>query len=195
MVDRKEWGQNDQAGAPRCRQPAASSDRRARTVPLAAVHPVGVPINIEVVSTLDAPTEVVWDRVVRVSGANKELWPFARMTRPAFEDRLTSPEPGKLPPFRTWFLLFGLIPIARRTMELEVLEEGRFVESSSSWITGRQRHERLATTGAPGSTLLIDRLTIESQNRTIDAVMRAGVTTTFRLRHRRLRRHFRAATR
>lgn len=149
-----------------------------------------MPINIEVVSTLEAPTDVVWDRVVRVSGANKELWPFARMTRPAFEDRLTSPEPGKLPPFRTWLLLFGLIPIARRTMELEVLEEGRFAESSASWVTGTQRHERIATTAAPGSTLLTDRLTIESQNRIIDAVMRAGVTTTFRLRHRRLRRHF-----
>lgn len=149
-------------------------------------------IELEFVSELGAPLALVWDRVVRVSGANDELWPFAKMTRPAFEDRLTAPEPGILPPFRTWFLLFGLVSIARRSMELEVLVEGRFVETSTSWLTGISRHERVATTGAGGSTVLADRLTIESRGKLLDAIMRAGVTKTFRRRHRRLQRHFQA---
>jgi hypothetical protein len=151
-----------------------------------------VPIEVELVSELEAPRALVWDRVVRVSGANDELWPFAKMTRPAFEDRLTSPEPGMLPPFRTWFLLFGLVPVARRSMQLEVLAEGRFVETSTSWLTGTSRHERVATTGARGSTVLTDRLTIESRGKVMDAVMRAGISTTFRRRHRRVQRHFAA---
>jgi hypothetical protein len=160
---------------------------------LAVEHSWEVPIEVEFVSELEAPLALVWDRVVRVSGANDELWPFAKMTRPAFEDRLTAPGPGMLPPFRTWFLLFGLVPIARRSMQLEVLAEGRFVETSTSWLTGTSRHERVATIGAGGSTVLADRLTIESRGRAMDAVMRAGITKTFRRRHRRLQRHFRAA--
>jgi hypothetical protein len=151
-----------------------------------------VPIELEFVSELEAPLALVWDRVVRVSGANDELWPFGKMTRPAFEDRLTSPEPGMLPPFRTWLLLFGLVPVARRSMKLEVLAEGRFVETSTSWLTGVSRHERVATPGAVGFTVLADRLTIESRGKVMDAVMRAVITKTFRRRHRRLQRHFQA---
>jgi len=159
----------------------------------AVEHSWEVPIEVEFVSELEAPLALVWDRVVRVSGANDELWPFAKMTRPAFEDRLTAPGPGfSLPPFRTWFLLFGVVPIARRSMQLEVLAEGRFVETSTSWLTGTSRHERVATTGAGGSTVLADRLTIESRGKVMDAVMRAGITRTFRRRHRRLQRHFQA---
>ena len=151
-----------------------------------------MPIDVEFASELQAPLAVVWDRVVRVSGANDELWPFAKMTRPAFEDRLTAPGTGMLPPFRTWFLLFGVVPIARRSMHLEVLTEGHFVETSTSWLTGTSRHERVATTGAGGSTVLIDRLTIESRGKVMDAATRAGVTMTFRRRHRRVQRHFHA---
>jgi hypothetical protein len=93
-------------------------------------------------------------------------------------------------PFRSWFLLFGVVPIDRRTMEFELLEEGRFVESSTSWLNGRARHERTAIAGVGGSTVLTDRLVIESRGRLVDALIRASVTQTFRRRHRRLRRHF-----
>ncbi len=147
-------------------------------------------IEVEFVSALEAPREVVWDRVVRVSGANDELWPLAKMTRPCVVDRLTAPGPGGLPPFRSWFLLFGVVPIDRRTTEFEVLEEGRFVESSTSWLNGSARHERTAIAGAGATTVLTDRLVIESRGKLVDALIRAGVTQTFRRRHRRLRRHF-----
>ena len=97
-----------------------------------------VPVEVEFTSVLEAPPAVVWDRVVRVTGANDELWPLAKMTRPSVVDRLTAPGQGGLPPFRSWFLLFGVVPIDRRTMQLEVLEEGRFVESSTSWLNGQR---------------------------------------------------------
>jgi hypothetical protein len=154
-----------------------------------------MPIEVEFTSSLEAPPAVVWDRVVRVSGANDELWPIARMTRPSVVDRLTAPGHGGLPPFRSWFLLFGVVPIDCRTMEFEVLEEGRFVESSTSWLNGRARHERTAIAGGVGSTVLTDRLVIESRGRLVDALIRAGVTQTFRRRHRRLRQHFQKASR
>jgi ligand-binding SRPBCC domain-containing protein len=153
-----------------------------------------MPIEVEFISALEAPLAVVWDRAVRVSGANDELWPLAKMTRPSVVDRLTAPGRGGLPPFRSWFLLFGVVPIDRRTMEFEVLEEGRFVESSTSWLNGRARHERTATASSGGATVLTDKLVIESRGMLVDALIRASVTQTFRRRHRRLRRHFRLRT-
>src|SRR6266567_1410726 len=113
-----------------------------------------MPVEVEFISALEAPPAVVWDRVVRVTGANDELWPLAKMTRPSVVDRLTAPGHGGLPPFRSWFLLFGVVPIDRRTMEFEVLEEGRFVESSTSWLNGRASHRRSAvvTAGSVGTS-------------------------------------------
>src|SRR5947209_19935819 len=99
-------------------------------------------VELEFITALEAPPVVVWDRAVRVTGANDELWPLAKMTRPYVVDRLTAPGHGGLPPFRSWFLLFGVVPIDRRTMQFEVLEEGRFVESSTSWLNGRARQDR-----------------------------------------------------
>ena len=154
-----------------------------------------MPVEVEFVSALAAPPALVWDRVVRVTGANDELWPLAKMTRPSVVDRLTAPGEGGLPSFRSWFLLFGVVPIDRRTMEFEVLEEGRFVESSTSWLNGRARHERTAVAGVGGSTVLTDRLVIESRGVLVDALIRASVTQTFRRRHRRRRRHFQEADR
>jgi len=149
-----------------------------------------MPVEVQFTSVLDAAPDVVWDRVVRVSGANDELWPFARMTAPSFVDRLTGPGNGCLPPFRSWFLLFGVVPIDRRTIQFEVLDEGRLVESSSSRFNGNWRHERAASAGVGGSTVLVDTLVIESRGRLVDSFTRASLTSTFRRRHRRLRRHF-----
>src|SRR5258708_33506097 len=113
-----------------------------------------MPVEVEFISALEAPPAVVWDRVVRVTGANDELWPFAKMTRPSVVNRLTAPGHGGLPPFRSRFLLFGVVPIVRRTMEFEVLEEGRFVESSTSWLNGRARPKQTAIPGPGRYTLL-----------------------------------------
>jgi hypothetical protein len=114
-----------------------------------------MPVEIEFASVLEAAPNVVWDRVVRVSGANDELWPFAKMTAPSFADRLTGPGHGRLPAFRSWFLLFGVIPIDRRTIHFEVLDEGRMIENSSSNFNGTWRHVRTASASAGGTTVLL----------------------------------------
>ncbi|MGZ4690635.1 MAG: hypothetical protein ACXVKA_04630 [Acidimicrobiia bacterium] len=78
-----------------------------------------MPVEVEFISALEAPPAVVWDRVVRVAGANDELWPLAKMTRPSVADRLTAPGHGGLPPFRSWFLLF-----VGKLLGLEHVEDG-----------------------------------------------------------------------
>jgi hypothetical protein len=149
-----------------------------------------MPIELRFTSVLAAPMDVVWERAIAVSGANDELWPLAKMTFPFPLDRRTPPEQVVGRYFRSWMLGFGFVPVDRRTMKIEVFEEGRFRECSTSWLQGQVCHERTAVAADHGSTVLTDTLVAESRGRLVDALLRRSVTLTFRHRHRRLRRHF-----
>ena len=84
----------------------------------------------------------------------------------------------------------GFLPVDRRTMQIEVFEEGRFRECSRGLLQGRMCRERTAVPADDDSTVLTDILVFESRGRLADAILQKGVTMTFRRRHRRLRRHF-----
>ena len=146
-------------------------------------------IELRFASVLAAPPDVVWERASSVRGANDELWPLAKMTFPFRLDRHTPPEQVVGHEFRSWMLAFGCVPVDRRTMRIEVFEEGRFRECSTSWMQGRWCHERTAVAGNDGSTVLTDMLAIESHGRVKDALLKTAITLTFRRRHRRLRRY------
>jgi hypothetical protein len=141
-------------------------------------------------SVLEASPIEVWERAGSVSGANDELWPLARMTFPFRLDRHTPPEQVVGKDITGWMLAFGFVPVDRRTMQIEVFEEGRFRECSTSWMQGRWCHERTAVAGDDGSTVLTDRLVLEPRGRLMEAFLRRAITLTFRRRHRRLRNHF-----
>jgi len=149
-----------------------------------------MPIELRFATVLAAPLGVVWERASAVSGANDELWPLAKMTFPIRLDRRTPPEQIVGRRFRSWMLAFGVVPVDRRTVQIEVFEEGRFRECSTSWLQGRVCHERTAVAVDQGSTVLTDTLVLESHGRLVDALLRRSITLTFRRRHRRLRRHF-----
>ncbi len=147
-------------------------------------------IQLQFTSALAAPLDVVWERAVAVSGINDELWPMAKMLCPLRLNSHTPPEQVVGRDLRTWMLAFGLVPIDRRTMRIEVFEEGRFRECSTSRMMGRMCHERRAVATEHGSTVLTDTLVHESRGRLVDVLLRTGTTLTFRRRHRRLRHHF-----
>jgi len=141
---------------------------------------------------LEAPPDVVWERAGRVSGINDELWPLARMTCPAHLDRIAAPPHAVgQPPVHSWMLLFGVVPIERRSLQFDLLEEGRFVDCSTGWLNGRWRHDRSVVGREDGSTLLVDKLVLEPRVRLMSGLVRAAVTWTFRRRHRRLGRRLR----
>jgi ligand-binding SRPBCC domain-containing protein len=151
-------------------------------------------IELRFSSVLAAPPGVVWERATSVSGTNDELWPLAKMTFPYRLDSHTPPEQVIGRHFRSWMLAFGLVPVDRRTMQIEVFEAGRFRECSTSWMQGRWCHERTAVAADPGSTVLTDTLVIEPRGRLVEALLRRSITLTFQRRHRRLRRHFEKAS-
>jgi ligand-binding SRPBCC domain-containing protein len=150
-------------------------------------------VEVSFTCILDAPPEMVWERAGRMSGINDELWPLAKMTCPAHLDRIAAP-PHAVggPPVHSWMLAFGVVPIERRSIVFEVLEEGRFVDCSTGWLHGRWRHDRSVVAVGDGTTLLTDKLLLEPHVRLMDVIVRPTVSRTFRRRHRRLRRHFRA---
>lgn len=148
-------------------------------------------IELRFSSVLEAPPDVVWERAGRVSGINDELWPLAKMTCPAHLDRIAAPPHAVgQPPVHSWMLVLGVVPIERRTIQFDLLEEGRFVDCSTGWLNGRWRHDRSVAARDDGSTLLIDKLVLESRVRLMRVLLRPTVTWMFRRRHRRLRRHF-----
>jgi ligand-binding SRPBCC domain-containing protein len=148
-------------------------------------------IEVSIRSVIDAPPDAVWARAGRVSGMNDELWPLIKMSCPAHLDHIASP-PHTVggPPVHTWMLLLGVVPIERRSIQFNVLDERRFVDRSTGWLNGLWRHDRSVVARDDGSALLTDKVVIEPRVKPMTVLLRPGLTWMFRRRHRRLRRHF-----
>lgn len=139
-------------------------------------------------SELSAPPARVWSWITSADGIARELRPLLRMTMPRQVRRLQDAHlaPGR-PLFRSWLLLFGILPIDRSDLTLLELVEGRgFVEESPMLALRRWRHERTLEPRGAG-TVLTDRLAFEP--RLASGLTRWFVETLFRHRHAVLRRH------
>lgn len=138
-------------------------------------------------STLAAAPEQVWRWITSVDGISKELWPLLKMTVPRGFVDITSVrvEPGK-PLFRSWVLLFGIVPVDRSDLTLESLDTGRgFVEESPMLGMRLWRHERRLEP-QPRGTVLTDRLTFEP--RVAAPLVRWFIGSVFKHRHLVLQR-------
>ncbi len=143
---------------------------------------------VTVASWLEAPPEIVWARVSTVAGVNFELRPIARMTAPRGVDSLADVDVAlgaRL--FRSWILLFGLVPIDYDDLTLVRLEPGRGFHERSSMLSQRVwEHERtLAADGA--GCRVTDRLRFEPRPPIPATAVERVVRLLFQHRHRRLR--------
>jgi len=150
----------------------------------------------EVTSVVPASPERVWERVSTMAGVNHELRPLARMTHPPHLTRL---DPAAVRPgerlFRSWILLFGLLPIDYDDLTLVRVEPGRgFLESSTLLTQRRWVHQRtLEPVG--GGCRVTDRVRFEPRLPVGGRVLLALYRLVFRHRHRRLGRFFAAEER
>ena len=113
-------------------------------------------------SELAATPERVWAWISSVDSISRELRPLLVMTAPAHVRNLADValQPG-VPLFRSWLLLFGLLPFDRSDLTLLRLEPGvGFLEESPMLSMKLWRHERWLEPLASG-TRLTDRLTFE----------------------------------
>ncbi|MFV8751838.1 hypothetical protein ACNOYE_14935 [Nannocystaceae bacterium ST9] len=100
---------------------------------------------IHVHSRLAAPIAEVWAHASSMIGINRELMPIVRMTHPRETASLADVDAVPLDQllFRSWILLFGLIPIDRHMLRLRALDPPHgFHEDSWSWMQRRWQHRR-----------------------------------------------------
>jgi ligand-binding SRPBCC domain-containing protein len=147
---------------------------------------------VEQESILAAPPEAVWARVSTFDGINDELRPLMRMTAPA---RVRALDPAEVVLgeriFRSWILLFGVIPIDYDDLSLIALEPGRGFHERSTMLSMRAwEHERWLEPDGDGRCRLSDRLSFEPRVGFAGPVLERFIRVTFRHRHRRLRRFF-----
>ena len=142
-------------------------------------------------SDLPAPPDAVWARVASLEGINHELGPWMRMTSPRGAELTPESVPLGRPWFRSWVLLFGVIPFDYDHLCIERLEPGSgFLERSTMLSARVWEHERTLEPLPDGGTRVTDRLAFEPRLRFAGRLHRAVVETIFRHRHRRLRDHF-----
>jgi ligand-binding SRPBCC domain-containing protein len=146
---------------------------------------------VEQRSRLEATPAAVWERVITPEGINHELMPLMRMTIPRGVDTL---DPATVPLgerlFRSWVLLFGVIPFDYDDIGLVRFEPGRGFHERSTMLTQRLwEHERTLEPDGEGC-LVTDRLRFEPRAAVPVGVTRRLVTATFAHRHRRLRGYF-----
>jgi ligand-binding SRPBCC domain-containing protein len=138
-------------------------------------------------SELKASPDEAWSWVTSMRGIRAEMRPIARMTAPRGITTILDVD-VKLgePLIRSWFLLFGFIPLDRSDLTLVELDEGHgFVEQSPMLGMRLWRHER-AIDPVAGGCKISDRLTFEP--RFSARLVRWFIAVLFRHRHRVLRR-------
>ena len=148
-------------------------------------------VEVVTASELQAPPDAVWARVASLDGINYELGPWMRMTAP----RGAELSPGTVPLgrrwFRSWILLFGVVPFDYDDLCVEHLDPGRgFLERSTMLSARRWEHERTLEPLEDNGTRLTDRVAFAPRLPGTAAAHRAVVAAIFRHRHRRLERVF-----
>ena len=148
--------------------------------------------SVEQESVVAAPPGAVWARVSTFEGVNDELRPLMRMTAPP---RVRALDPSEVVLgeriFRSWVLLFGVIPIDYDDLTLVALEPGRGFHERSRMLSMRVwEHERTLEPDGDSRTRVSDRLSFEPRLPGSGPVLERFIRMTFRHRHRRLRRRF-----
>jgi ligand-binding SRPBCC domain-containing protein len=146
---------------------------------------------VEQESTLAASADVVWAHVSTFDGVNDELRPIMRMTAPA-HIRGLEPEDVVLGErlFRSWVLLFGVLPIDYDDLTLVAIEPGRGFQERSKMLSMRVwEHDRTLEPNGAGCVVR-DRLGFEPRMPGMGPLLERIVRALFRHRHRKLRRRF-----
>ncbi|MBI2394750.1 MAG: hypothetical protein HYV09_34595 [Deltaproteobacteria bacterium] len=153
-----------------------------------------MPTTFAISSRLATPANEVWRVVSSMRGVNDELAPWLRMTHPRGVDRLDAQEvPLGRPLFRSWLLLFGVLPVDFDHIGFARVEPGRGFREESTMLTMRAwTHERTIAPvlGNEGGCELTDRIELEPRLALALPLSQRITAALFRHRHRRLRARF-----
>ncbi len=142
-------------------------------------------------SIVAAPPDVVWNRVASFDGVNHELMPLVRMTAPrAFRRIDPAVVPIGRPWFRSWILLFGILPIDYDHLLIRSIEAGRGFHEDSTMLSQRRWVHRRRLEPAGAGTRVTDEVEFEPRLPAIGPLLRVVFRAVFRRRHRRLTAFF-----
>jgi ligand-binding SRPBCC domain-containing protein len=138
-------------------------------------------------SIVPAPPDVVWGRVASFAGVNHELMPIARMTAP-HDARAIDPAvvPLGRPWFRSWILLFGILPFDYDHLLIRSIEPGRGFHEDSTMLSQRRWVHRRRLEPAGDGTRVTDEVEFEPRLPVVGPLLRVVFEAVFRHRHRRL---------
>lgn len=121
-----------------------------------------MPYSLTFSTQLYVPPSEAWKWITSFAGISKEMKPYLRMSTPDGVTNLATAEyvPGKRL-FRSWIILFGLVPVDYSDLTLMYVEEGSgFVEQSPMGSMRLWRHGRRLTSNGAGC-IITDGLTFE----------------------------------
>ena len=140
----------------------------------------------EISSGLNAIPSLLWDAAVTPASVNREFRPVLRMTFPNGTRRITEPLVLNQTKFRSWLLLFGVLPIEYDDLSFsEVVEGQMFHEKSSMFFVRTWEHIRRITPVECGSRLT-DTIRFEPKVRIFGTAQLKLFKLVFKLRHMNL---------
>jgi len=144
-----------------------------------------------IASRLAAPAHVVWQHSTTMSGVNREFFPLLRMTCPqAYLERSLGDAPIGERVFRSWILLFGVVPIDYDDLCFQRIVQGEGFAERSTMLTQRAwHHDRWIRPDGDGC-VLTDTIAFVPRVPGAGVLMRPVFHLVFRLRHHNLRRAF-----
>jgi hypothetical protein len=148
---------------------------------------------VEVVtsSTLTASRDAVRARIASLEGINDELAPWLRMSAPRGTRLTPEAVPLGRPWFRSWILLFGVVPFDYDDLLIERIDPGRsFLERSTMLSARVWEHERTLEELPDGHTRLTDRVEFIPRLPGTKRAHTATIRAIFKHRHKRLVRAF-----
>jgi hypothetical protein len=132
--------------------------------------------------------------VSTMRGVNAELAPLVRMSHPPAMARL---DPADIPigrrAFRSWLLLFGVLPFDYDDLTIVELVPERGFREASSMFSQREWHHRRTLQPSARGCLVADEVTFSPRLAGLGWLFRALFVLAFIHRHRNLRRMFRVA--
>lgn len=147
-------------------------------------------IKVTVHSEVAAPPSRVWDHVSTFAGVNDELAPLLRMTHPPGQSVLDDNLPLNRPLFRSWLLLFGVLPVDYDHIGFAAIVPGEGFSERSRMASLEVWHHDRRLAPVPGGCAVTDTLSFVPRVPGTGRLAAVLVTALFRHRHRRLARRF-----
>lgn len=144
-------------------------------------------------SVVDAPGDLVWQRVTEAAGINDELMPYLRMVFPrryrgmSIADLPTGRRVGRIP-----LLYGGILPLDYDDLTLESVTPGTAFSERSTMASMAVWHHDRTLTGVAGGTEVRDELAFRARLllRPFTPLLVRLIRYLFAHRHRRLAAYF-----